>query len=162
MKKLESDSSVGQFITSTTKGHLSRVLGELERKRTEMASLGADYTSGLHDDPSVVRDMQELFGSIDKIKNLLKNSQVLPPRLEIDKVELGNRVEIKFEDDGSQELFRFGTSIDSSFMVDGIPWISIASPLGKELDGKKKGDVVAYKLGENEKKVGILSVGKEN
>ncbi|KKP92754.1 MAG: transcription elongation factor GreA [Parcubacteria group bacterium GW2011_GWA1_36_12] len=153
--------STGFAITETTNRHLQSQLEKLETRRGEIVNLGTDYTSGLHDDPAVVREMQQLDGSIDKIRSILNNSDVLPQRNDVDQIDVGNRVKIKFEDEDVEEMYRVGTAIDASYSSDESSWVSIESPLGKELKGKRKGEIVIYKLGLQPNKVKILDIFSE-
>ncbi len=153
--------SAEQIITETTNSYLKLSLEKLIARRGELLSLGTDYTSGLHDDPAVVREMQQLDQGIDKINSVLKNSLILEPRFDTSKIGIGNRIKIKFEDDGSRELYRFGTAIDASYSSDEIPWISVESPLGRELNDKKRWDLISYKLGFVNKQIQILDILSE-
>lgn len=148
-------------ITKTTHQHLIQALERLESRRGELGGVGTDYTSGLHDDPAVVRDIQQLDGSIDKIRMILKNSEVLDPRLDTTQVEVGNKIKIKFEEENEEELYRLGTRIDASYSSD-LPWMSVESPIGKELRGKKKGDIVTYEVEKQTKKVKVIDVLRES
>lgn len=107
-------------ITETTSQHLKEKLGELETKRSGMG-LGTDYTSGLHDDPAVVREMQQLDGNIDKIRSILNLSEVLPVRENTSELNIGNRVSLKFEEEGVEETLRLGSATDSSYDANGVP-----------------------------------------
>ncbi len=160
-KDTEKRSSIGFAITETTNRRLHFQLEKLETRRSEIVNLGTDYTSGLHDDPAVVREMQQLDGSIDKIRSILKNSDVLPQRTDTNQIDIGNRVKIKFEDEDAEELYRVGTAIDASYSSDESSWVSIESPLGKELKGKTKGEIVTYKLGVKSNRVKILDIFPE-
>lgn len=160
-KGLERVGQSDQSITGTTHNYLKGTLENLELRRGTLVGLGTDYTSGLHDDPAVVREMQQLDGSIDKIKLILKNYDVLPTRNNTGHVDVGNRVKIKFEEDGSEEVFRLGTSTDASYLSDEYPWISVESPLGKELKNKRNGDTVSYRLGLQKMNVVILDILNE-
>lgn len=161
VKGTERSFSSSSVITETTNTHLRGVLERLEARRGELLGLGTDYTSGLHDDPAVVREMQQLDGNIDKIKLILNNCEVLPSRTDTSQIEVGNRVKIKFEEDRSEEIYRLGTATDASFMSDEFRWISTESLLGKELNGKKKGDSVLYTLGVQQMKVKVVDVLSE-
>lgn len=148
-------------ITETTNKNLRDTLQRLEAKRNGMVGLGTDYTSGLHDDPAVVREMQQLDRNIDKIRSILKLSEVLPPREDTSELDIGNRVSLKFEDEGVEESFRLGSATDSSYDANGVPWVSVESPLGRELVGKKEGETVIYKIGRDEKRVSITGIFTE-
>lgn len=160
-KGLERVGQSDQSITETTYNYLKDTLEKLELRRGGLVGLGTDYTSGLHDDPAVVREMQQLDGGIDKIKLILKNYDVLLLRNNTDSVDIGNRVKIRFEEDNSEEVFRLGTSTDASYSSDEFPWISVESPLGKELKSKQKGATVSYRLGLQKMNVVILDILNE-
>lgn len=157
MAKEERPIQLDSAITETTHQHLIQSLTKLEARRGELG-IGTDYTSGLHDDPAVVRDIQQLDGNIDKIRSILKNCNVLDQRSDTTQIGVGNKIKIKFEEENEEELYRLGTRIDASYSSEDLPWMSVESPLGKELNGKKKGDTVKFKLGQQEKQVKVLDV----
>ena len=148
-------------MTEGTNNHLIQLLKSLQTKRAKLSGLGTDYTSGLHDDPALVRDIQQTDNDINKISHILKNTEVLPIRTDTSEIYVGNRVVVKFEDEDTEELFKVGTTTDASYPMNKFRWVSIESPLGRELLGKKKGDSVIYKINFVDKNVDILDVLSE-
>ena len=102
-----------------------------------------------------------LYNDINKISHILKNTEVLPIRTDTSEIYVGNRVVVKFEDEDTEELFKVGTTTDASYPMNKFRWVSIESPLGRELLGKKKGDSVIYKINFVDKNVDILDVLSE-
>lgn len=154
------------LMTTSTSVFLKDKFEQLQDKRTEIVGGlgGADYTSGLHDDPSMVRDLQFLDTEIERISQTIINTEVLSPREEISSLGIGNLVRLKFTDEEEEETYRLGTTVDVSFSAGNIRWISIESLLGQTLEGRRQGETVYYKppkLGER-LSVKIIEILPEN
>ena len=79
---------------------------------------------------------------IEYLEKMLKNATIIDDD-DNGGVSINNTVKIKFVDDGEFEKYKIVTSIRSNSTENKI---SIESPLGKSLLGKKIGDVVNIKL----------------
>lgn len=75
--------------------------------------------------------------------------EIIKPRRKIDFVDIGNMVVIKFLSEPKEETFTI-LGPDDSGRKPG--WLSYLSPLGKNLIGKRKGDIAEYYLEGNKEK----------
>lgn len=79
---------------------------------------------------------------IEYLEKMLKNATIIDDD-DNGGVSINNTVKIKFVEDGEYENYKIVTSIRSNSTENKI---SIESPLGKSLLGKKTGDIVNIKL----------------
>ena len=78
---------------------------------------------------------------------MLKNARIISDDSGEDEVGINNTVEVYFEDDDETETYRLVTSVRGN-SLQGM--ISIESPLGKAIKGRKAGDRVKVKTnGDN-------------
>lgn len=80
------------------------------------------------------------------LERMLKTAVIVEDQSRDDEVGLNNTVEIFCEDDNEIETYRIVTSVRGS-SLNGL--VSIESPLGKALLGKKEGDRVYIKVKED-------------
>lgn len=73
------------------------------------------------------------------LEKMLKNARIVSDQSKDDEVGINNTVEVYFEDDDEVETYRLVTSVRGNSLK-GL--ISIESPLGKAMKGKKCGDRV--------------------
>ncbi len=73
------------------------------------------------------------------LERVLRTAAIVSDRSRPDEIGINNTVELYFEDDDEVETYRLVTSIRGNSMK-GL--ISIASPLGKAIQGHKEGDRV--------------------
>ena len=119
--------------------------------------------------PQYIKDVQEAraFGDLsenfeykaakqDKNRNesrirylerMLKNAKIVSDTSKVDEVGINNTVEVYFEDDDETETYRLVTSIRGN-SLQGL--ISIESPLGKAIQGRKVGDRVLVRTNGND------------
>ena len=76
---------------------------------------------------------------------MIKTAEVIEDDSKEDEVGLNNTVTVYFEDDEMEETYRIVTSVRGN-SLGGL--ISIESPMGKALIGKKTGERVEVKVGE--------------
>ena len=76
------------------------------------------------------------------LERMLKNARIISDDSGEDEVGLNNTVEVYFEDDDETETYRLVTSVRGN-SLQGL--ISIESPLGKAIKGRKAGDRVKVK-----------------
>jgi transcription elongation GreA/GreB family factor len=128
---------------------------EQKKKKKSLGGLdGGDYTSGLHDDPSIVRDMQFTDAIIAQFTSLLAEAEPFDTVFDGETVQLGNLVTIRFVEDEEEETFRMGTAADAAHNTTGIKWVSTESPLGKLVISKKVGQTFTLTI-ENGQSVRI-------
>ena len=81
------------------------------------------------------------------LERMLKNARIISDDSGEDEVGIYNTVEVYFEDDDETETYRLVTSVRGN-SLQGL--ISIESPLGKAIKGRKAGDRVKVKTnGDN-------------
>lgn len=80
------------------------------------------------------------------LERMLKTAQIVEDHSGEDEVGLNNTVEVYCEDDGEVETYRIVTSVRGS-SLNGL--ISIESPLGKAILGKKEGDRAYVRVNDN-------------
>lgn len=80
------------------------------------------------------------------LERMLKNAQVIDDSSADDEVGINNTVTVYFEEDDCEEVYQLVTSIRGDSMK-GL--VSIESPIGQALIGKKTGDRVCVKVNDN-------------
>ncbi|MDE7299789.1 MAG: GreA/GreB family elongation factor, partial [Lachnospiraceae bacterium] len=75
----------------------------------------------------------------------IKTAQVIEDTSKEDEVGLYNTVELYFEDDDEVETYRIVTTVRGNTLNGSV---SIESPIGKAVLGRKKGDRVYVKINE--------------
>lgn len=81
------------------------------------------------------------------LERMLKNARIISDDSGEDEVGINNTVEVYFEDDDETETYRLVTSVRGN-SLQGL--ISIESPLGEAIKGRKAGDRVKVKTnGDN-------------
>ena len=91
------------------------------------------------------KDKNKNESRIRYLERMLKTAKVISDESKDDEVGLNNTVQVYFEEDDEVETYRIVTSIRGNSM-NGL--ISIESPLGKAIRGKKVGDRVYIKVNE--------------
>lgn len=85
------------------------------------------------------KDKNQNESRIRYLERLLKTATIVDDSSKDDEVGINNTVELLFEDDNETDVFRLVTSIRGDITRN---MISINSPLGNALMGKKEGDRV--------------------
>ena len=92
------------------------------------------------------------------LERMLKNARIISDDSGEDEVGINNTVEVYFEDDDETETYRLVTSVRGN-SLQGL--ISIESPLGKAIKGRKAGDRVKVKTnGDNGYYVVVKTIEK--
>lgn len=81
------------------------------------------------------------------LEKMLKNARIVSDESKADEVGINNTVTVYFEDDDETESYRLVTSVRGNSMQ-GL--ISIESPMGKALQGRKEGDRVFVRMNGDE------------
>ena len=79
------------------------------------------------------------------LERMLKNARIISDASREDEVGINNTVELYFEDEGETDTIRLVTSVRGN-SLEGL--ISIESPLGKAVLGRREGDRVKVELSE--------------
>ena len=80
------------------------------------------------------------------LERMLKHPKIVSDQSAEDEVGINNTVDLYFEDDDEVETYRLVTSVRANSMEGKI---SIESPLGKAIKGRKTGDRIFVKTSEN-------------
>lgn len=73
------------------------------------------------------------------LERMIKTAQIIPDDSRDDEVGMNNTVTVQFEEDGSTEKYQLVTTMRGN-SLEGL--VSIESPIGKALMGRKRGDRV--------------------
>jgi transcription elongation factor GreA len=132
----------------TTRGRLE-IAGAIQRAR-ELGDLSenADYHAARD-------DQGRMEARIRQIQALLENAVIVEGDKDSDQVNTGSIVTLRYEGDDDVERYLVG-SIEER--PDDLPVISPASPLGRSLLGRSRGDVVEYDAPSGMLKVEIVEV----
>ena len=79
------------------------------------------------------------------LERMLKNARIISDASRVDEAGINNTVELYFEDEGETDTIRLVTSVRGN-SLEGL--ISIESPLGKAVLGRREGDRVKVELSE--------------
>ena len=138
-------------------------LEDIKKEIDENAKLMSLYVSddaygdGWHDNfayEETMRKEAELFQKYNKKKSMLKDI-VIVDKESNGTVSLNMKVELLFIDDETVEEYILTGDINSNIDDKSI---AINSPLGSAIYGKKIGDKVSYKVGDNTYNVEILGI----
>lgn len=91
------------------------------------------------------KDKNRNESRIRYLENMLKNARVVSDKSRPGEVGLNDTVTLYFEDDDEEEVYRLVTSIRGNSLK-GL--ISIESPLGKAIKGRREGDSVDVRISE--------------
>ena len=92
------------------------------------------------------KDKNKNESRIRYLERIIKTAEVIEDVSNEDEVGLNNTVTVYFEDDEMEETYRIVTSVRGN-SLGGL--ISIESPMGKALVGRKEGERVEIKVNEN-------------
>ena len=138
-------------------------LEDIKKEIDENAKLMSLYVSddaygdGWHDNfayEETMRKEAELFQKYNKKKNMLKDIVIIDKKSN-GTVSLNMKVELLFIDDDLVEEYIITGDINSNIDDNSI---TLNSPLGSAIYGKRVGDKVSYKVGDNTYNVEILGI----
>lgn len=92
------------------------------------------------------KDKNQNESRIRYLERMLKNATIVKDTSKADEVGMNKTITVYFEEDDETEVYKLVTSIRGNSM-DGK--ISIESPMGKALLGKKEGERVFVKINDN-------------
>ena len=138
-----------------TKSDIEKIEQEIEHRKlvVRKEALEAVKEARAHGDLSenfeyhaAKRDKNKNESRIRYLERMIKTAEVIEDNSLEDEVGLNNTVTVYFEDDETEETYRIVTSVRGN-SLGGL--ISIESPMGKALVGKKEGERVEVKVNEN-------------
>ncbi len=92
------------------------------------------------------KDKNQNESRIRYLERMIKTAQIIEDTSAEDEVGMNNTVEVYFEEDDEVEKFRIVTTVRGD-SLNGL--ISVESPIGKAIYGKKVGDRVKVKVNED-------------
>ena len=92
------------------------------------------------------RDKNKNESRIRYLERMIKNAEIISDESKEDEVGMNNTVELYFEEDDETEKFKITTSVRGNSLGGNI---SIESPIGKALMGRKKGERVQVKVNDD-------------
>ena len=105
------------------------------------------------------KDKNQNEGRIRYLENMIKTAEVISDCSKVDEVGINNEVKLHILDDDEIETYRLITTIRGNSM-EGL--ISIDSPIGKAILGKRIGDKVMIRVSDvYSYQVEIISINKE-
>ena len=150
------------MMTTHTKGVLEKALDQTRREFSQaQLAIGeaAGRESDWHDNAAFDYANMEHDLKSANLANLIKklrDVEIIVPRQQIDKVDIGNTVVVKFEGVQEEETFTI-LGPDDSGRKQG--WLSCLSPLGKNLIGRREGEKTEYSIaGEKKQKVRLIKI----
>jgi len=135
-----------------TKGDIKKIEEEIEHRKlvVRKAALEAVKEARAHGDLSenfeyhaAKKDKNQNESRIRYLERMLRDAIVVEDHGAADEVSINDEVRILYVEDNEEETYRLVTSIRGNSMA-GL--ISIESPLGRALRGKKVGDVVTVSI----------------
>lgn len=139
-----------------TKGDVEKIKEEIEyrklvvRKKELEAVKEARAQGDLSENfeyKAAKQDKNRNESRIRYLEKMLKTARIVSDMSGEDEVGINNTVEVYFEEDGETEVYRLVTSVRGNSLEGRI---SIESPLGKALLGKKAGDRVKVRTNGDE------------
>lgn len=105
------------------------------------------------------KDKNQNEGRIRYLENMIRTAQVISDSSKLDEVGINNEVKLYIMDEDEMETYRLITTIRGNSM-EGL--ISIDSPIGKAILGKKIGDKVWIRVSDvYSYQVEIIAINKE-
>ena len=92
------------------------------------------------------REKNQNESRIRYLEKMIKTAQIIDDSSKEDEVGINNTVTVLFEEDGEEEKYRLVTTVRTD-CLNGL--ISIESPLGKAILGKKVGERAEVRVNEN-------------
>ena len=80
------------------------------------------------------------------LERMIRTAQIIEDQMQEDEVGLNKEVEVYFEEDDETEIFKMVTTVRVDTMKG---YISMESPIGKAIFGKKTGDRIFVKINDN-------------
>ena len=138
-----------------TKSDIEKIEKEIEHRKlvVRKEAIEAVKEARAHGDLSenfeyhaAKRDKNKNESRIRYLERMIRTAEIVDDSSAEDEVGLNNTIKVLFEDEDEVETYRLVTSVRGS-SLDGK--ISIESPIGKAILGKKVGDQVYVKVNEN-------------
>lgn len=134
----------------------TRIKAEINERLEEARAQGDLSENSEYDEAKDAQANNE--ARIREIEELLKNAEVLSDdEISNTRVSLGSKVVIRDEETKEEEEYSVVSENEEDIFEHRL---SIKSPLGKEIEGKRKGQVVEVTTGVGTFKYKIIKIGK--
>jgi|GEM_PF-1164167 len=150
------------LMTAQTKAELEEALKQAKKDLGEaQLAIGeaAGRESDWHDNAAfdyANMDFDLKLTTVAILAGKLQEVEIITPRNQTEKVDVGNTVVVRFEGEEEDERFTI-LGADDSGRKPG--WLSSNSPLGKSLLGKREWDIAEYALEADKKqKVRVVKI----
>lgn len=160
MPERRKDIKVNLMTQSTHDSLLHEIEAAKENVKQSLLAIGeaAGSESDWHDNSAF--DQANIKHDVDSLQlrtmeARLRDVEIIKPSKELGKIEIGNSVLVKFQNEDGKETFTILGPADSG-RKDG--WISYESPLGSSLLGKRKGDDATFGVGNQQQTVKVLDI----
>ena len=132
---------------------------ELTNELKKVADVSADIRENV--DYNALMEKQTILNmAISKLETEIKKAEVInPDAIAIDSVTIGTRVTVEEVKSGEQNTYSILGPWDADYEK---RILSYRSPIGMVILGKKVGDVVDLKIGDQTRKLKILSIEKSD
>ena len=132
-------------------------LQEATRILQEQMESSDDYDdTGLED---AKREKANIEARIDELDDTLARATIIEEPTGGKTISLGSIVTLKEEKSGKELKVQLVSGAEASILSPGIRKVSDDSPLGKELEGRKKGDVFIVNLETRQLKYKVMGIG---
>jgi transcription elongation factor GreA len=138
-----------------TRSDVEKIESEIEHRKlvVRKEAIAAVKEARAHGDLSenfeyhaAKKDKNSNESRIRYLERMLKNAEIVDERSDADEVGINNTVELYMEDDDETERYRLVTSVRGN-SINGL--ISIDSPLGKAVLGRKLNERVYVKVNDS-------------
>lgn len=117
---------------------------EIDKKKPDLGKF-LDKENALRRE--VMNEINSLYARIDNIKIVLSNSEVVVLDPNSDIVDIGSLVTVAYDDEDDVERFILIENNYNNALSSGRDaFVTLESPMGKAVFGKKKGDICNYKV----------------
>lgn len=148
---------MASFTMKVLEGMLNQARTDLRKAQLAIGE-AAGRESNWHDNAAFDHaniDYDLKSARLAKLLIKLQNVEIIAPRLQIDRIDIGNTVIVKFEEEKQEETFTILGLYDSEKKQG---WLSYASPLGKSLIGKEEGKTVEYSVAGKKQRVRVIKI----
>ena len=162
LKTIEQAEENASFMTASThealKKEYQQAIDAVKKQELaigEAAGINCDWHDNAAFDHAVF-SREVATGTLGLIKaHFDKEIVIIEPRQEVDTVQMGNTVQVKFDDEDEAETFTILGTADAGRQNG---WISLKTPVAKALIGHKQGEICEFEVGEEKRSVKIVNI----
>lgn len=138
-----------------TKSDIKKMEDEIEERKVKVRHELLEHVKEARAQGDLSENFEYYAAKKEKNKNesrirylerMIKTAEIVDDTSADDEVGINNTVKVIIEEDGSEETFRIVTTVRGNSLMGRV---SIESPVGKALLGKKQGDRVSIKVNDD-------------